>query len=200
MPDQRSSFAHRKGRAAIQGEPALAVALVTDLVMDVLKAAAPDDVEAARARLAGISGSASVAADRFETALAAVGSGDGREAQIRETAQKFEAVVLQGFLKSMLPDEAESVFGKGMSGEMWKSLMAEKIADVVAERGGIGIADRFVADRYREGERVVPLTGVDRSPERADADRRALMSTALLHEMQRLAVSAPDRAADEGRA
>lgn len=58
-----------------------------------------------------------------------------------DAAQKFEAFVLQSFIQEMMPETPESVFGSGISGDFWKSMMAEKIAEQVAERGNIGIAD-----------------------------------------------------------
>ncbi len=61
---------------------------------------------------------------------------------------QFEALVLQTFIQAMLPKDAESVYGKGLSGEMWQSMLAEKIAEQVTRRGGIGIAARLTED-YR---------------------------------------------------
>lgn len=58
-----------------------------------------------------------------------------------DAAQKFEAFVLQSFIQEMMPETQESVFGDGISGDFWKSMMSEKIAEQVAERGNIGIAD-----------------------------------------------------------
>lgn len=60
-----------------------------------------------------------------------------------DAAQKFEAFVLQTFVQEMMPDEAEGVFGSGIAGDFWKSLMSEKVAEQVAARGGIGIADQL---------------------------------------------------------
>lgn len=56
---------------------------------------------------------------------------------------RFEAVVLQNFIAAMLPDDAETVYGAGLSGDMWKSMMSEKIADQFARQGGLGIAARI---------------------------------------------------------
>lgn len=67
-----------------------------------------------------------------------------RAPHVRKTgdaAQKFEAFVLQSFIQEMMPEAQESVFGSGVSGDFWKSMMSEKIAEQVAERGSIGIAD-----------------------------------------------------------
>jgi len=58
-----------------------------------------------------------------------------------DAAQKFEAFVLQTFIQEMMPKESEAVYGSGISGDFWKSMMSEKIAEQVAERGSIGIAD-----------------------------------------------------------
>jgi peptidoglycan hydrolase FlgJ len=59
---------------------------------------------------------------------------------------RFEALVLQTFIQSMLPKDAESVYGKGLSGDMWQSMLAEKIAEQVTQRGGVGIAARLAKD------------------------------------------------------
>lgn len=58
-----------------------------------------------------------------------------------DAAQKFESFVLQSFIQELMPETQESVFGSGIAGDFWKSMMAEKIADQVAARGSIGIAD-----------------------------------------------------------
>ena len=53
---------------------------------------------------------------------------------------QFEAFVLQNFVQSIMPQEATAVFGEGTAGEVWKSMLAEKIAMQVAQAGGVGIA------------------------------------------------------------
>ena len=58
-----------------------------------------------------------------------------------DSAEKFESFVLQSFIQEMMPDEASQVYGSGVSGDFWKSMMAEKIAEQVAAAGGIGLAD-----------------------------------------------------------
>jgi peptidoglycan hydrolase FlgJ len=62
---------------------------------------------------------------------------------------QFEALVLQTFIQAMLPKNAESVYGKGLSGDMWQSMLAQKIAEQVAQRGGVGIAARLAEDSRR---------------------------------------------------
>lgn len=78
------------------------------------------------------------AARRAEAAAAAAAPAPARKA---DAAQKFEAFVLQTFIQEMMPETPEGVYGSGIAGDFWKSMMAEKIADQVAQRGSIGIAD-----------------------------------------------------------
>lgn len=80
-------------------------------------------------------------AEATASADPALASRPGRVRDVPDAAQKFEAFVLQTFIQEMMPKEAEGVFGSGVSGDFWKSLMAEKIAEQVAERGNLGIAD-----------------------------------------------------------
>lgn len=64
-----------------------------------------------------------------------------------ETYRQFEAMILQKFIGSMLPQDSEELYGKGTAGEIWKGMMAEQLGAVLAKGGGIGIADRMLADR-----------------------------------------------------
>ncbi len=152
--------------------------------MDVARAADPAAVEAARERLAAIASRAS-AAPGFSVEAAprarTVQQADGAEA-----FQRFEAFVLQSFLEAMMPEETDSVYGAGLAGGMWKSMMAEQLGAQMARAGGIGIADRILSDYYMRGEERVALEGslVDPAGRRA-AETRNLSSQALIHEIQR---------------
>jgi hypothetical protein len=75
----------------------------------------------------------------------AIASRAGHVRKAPDAAQKFESFVMQSFIQEMMPDTAEGVFGSGVSGDFWKSMMAEKIAEQVAERGNLGIADQVRA-------------------------------------------------------
>ena len=77
-----------------------------------------------------------------------------------------------------------SVYGKGMAGDMWKSLLAEQLATVMADRGGIGIAEKVMGDHYFEGENKVSVGAVSGGPDKAETDRQNLLSTALIQELQ----------------
>lgn len=56
--------------------------------------------------------------------------------------QKFEAMVLSQFIETMMPAN-RAVFGSGMAGDTWKSLLTQKVGENVARAGGIGIAARL---------------------------------------------------------
>jgi peptidoglycan hydrolase FlgJ len=58
--------------------------------------------------------------------------------------RKFEAFVLQTFIESMLPRGSAVNFGKGVAGDVWRSMLAEQLGTAVAKSGGVGIA-RFLA-------------------------------------------------------
>lgn len=84
----------------------------------------------------------------------------GEQRQVPEAYRKFEAMVLQSFIEAMLPKNSEDVYGKGTSGEIWKSMMARQIADVISERGGIGIADHLLEGRFAGlGDAETPRPG-----------------------------------------
>lgn len=164
----------------------LAISTPGDIVMDVVRAADPTTVETARARLSTFAGQAADAVfSAVDGALDGL-SGRGRaSAATPEAFAKFEAMVLQTFLQTMLPKDTESVYGGGMAGEMWQSMLAEKLGDAMASRGGIGIADRVLRDHYYEGESIVPIQGVNHDPAKPEQDRQDLLSTALVQEIQR---------------
>jgi len=154
--------------------------------MDVMRAAEPERVQAARTQLQRIAEGAQSTA-----AFDAPASSSAARASARESGspfQKFEAMVLGTFFQSMMPTGTDSVYGEGMSGDMWKSLLAQQLGDTVAERGGIGIANRLLADHYREGDRSVPLVGASGEAHVArDAQQR--LSKALVDELQRKAAA-----------
>jgi len=102
-----------------------------------------------------------------------------------ETFRKFEAMVLQNFVQTMLPEDNEAVYGNGIAGDVWKSFLAKEIADQMANRGGVGIASRVLADHYMEGDTKVALSGVSHDPQKPEADKQEMLSSALVQELQR---------------
>jgi Rod binding domain-containing protein len=89
----------------------------------------------------------------------------------------------------MLPKDGAAVYGKGTAGEMWKSLLAQEIADVMAERGGIGIADRMLGAHYavsgKAAEADVASPSVTRAGQEDKTSGRPLVAPAVLEGMQR---------------
>ena len=82
--------------------------------------------------------------------------------------------MLQTFVQSMMPNEAEDVYGEGIAGDMWKSMLSQQLGTVIADRGGIGIADSLLKGHYLEGDTKVALQwrfGAD--PRRTGSTRSA---------------------------
>ncbi|QTL04302.1 rod-binding protein [Aquabacter sp. L1I39] len=81
---------------------------------------------------------------RNATALSRQQAGAGADVTPAAASfRKFEAMVMSQFVQAMMPQKAEAVFGNGNAGQIWKSMLAEKIADQAARAGGIGIAQRL---------------------------------------------------------
>lgn len=59
--------------------------------------------------------------------------------------RKFEAFVLQVFVETMLPAQAQDFFGKGTAGSVWRSMLAEQLGNQLAQGKGIGIARQLAA-------------------------------------------------------
>ncbi len=137
----------------------MAISPLSDIVLDVARAADPLQYRAAVDKLARLSDSAaSTAADSFDALLDAQAGTPGFDAaradlRFRLAAsldaakgasakpyQQFEAFVLQTFIQSLLPKDADHVFGDGLAGGYWRSMLAEQIAGQLANSGGIGIA------------------------------------------------------------
>ena len=174
------------------GVSGLAISATGDLVLDVVRAADPAAAEAARAKLASFA--AKTKGIDFAAAAGAMAtSPETAKETTRATPEafvRFEAMVLQSFIQNMLPSDADSVYGGGVAGQMWQSLMAEKLGETIATRGGIGIADRILRDHYAAGEETVPLQGVSADPDAPARAEQRLLSTALIHEIQRRAAHA----------
>ncbi len=137
----------------------------TDIVLDVARAADPARYKAAAEKLALLGTSAPGAAASFDSLFDSMDTapstaadpfiGDLRSRLPRaefaasgkppKAYQKFEAVVLQSFVQELLPKDASSVYGSGLAGSYWSSMLAEQIANQIAESGGVGIAQEIEA-------------------------------------------------------
>lgn len=161
----------------------------TDIIQDVINAADPAQVEIAQAKLKA--GMAVAEARKLNNADAGFDSNVVRD-HIRTTAgrnvkdkdipepyRKFEAMVLQNFIKTMLPD-SEEVYGKGSAGEIWKSMMAEQMGNEISKGRGIGIAEQLAS---RQAQRTP-------QQERAELSERESVSS---QSVQRIELRALDK-------
>lgn len=189
-----SLFSHCAGDKTGKGRTFLAISPPSDIVMDVARAAEPADVEAARAALARRANGAAAPFALDPSATVDAGSVLSRAAADKAEAsnpakkfQRFEAMVLTTFIQNMMPKDTEGVYGKGLAGDMWKSQLAEKVADVMAAHGGIGIAKSMLADHYLDGKQKVPVGPVAGGPRKAEIDQQTRLSTSMLEELERKA-------------
>jgi flagellar protein FlgJ len=130
-------------------QQSMAINPPSDLVLDVAMAADPDTLRTSLEKLR------SMASDRVATQMqlsrenfAAMqqpapmrGAVAGSTAAAPNAAfKKFEAFMLQSFVESMFAGDNQAVFGEGIAGDYWKSMMAEAVANKMADAGGIGVA------------------------------------------------------------
>ena len=130
----------------------MSIAPPSDIVLDVAQAADPQRLQVATAKLAQLAAGQSVDFnDALDKALASpkVSSRplpptvpNDRPAQASAAVtpyQKFEAVVLQNFVETMLPKNND-LFGDAASAGPLRSMLAEQVATQLAKTGKIGIA------------------------------------------------------------
>lgn len=159
----------------------------SDLVLDVVRAADPTAVDAARERLAAGAPVATApvreASQTFQAEFNRAGhtmpqsSDADSQTKTPATFRKFEAMVLQSFIKEMLPKDSEAVYGKGSAGDIWKGMLAQQIGSVIAQRGGIGIADHML-DRRFSG------LGLEGAPQSKLSGDSLNFSHGLIHQLQ----------------
>jgi Rod binding domain-containing protein len=111
---------------------------------------------------------------------AKVSSGPVAPAYVKPgAAEEFEAFVLQTFIQEMLPQNADNVFGSGIAGDIWRSMLSEKLAYEAAGRGDIGIAQairgsagssRAAIEAMRASSQVSALAASLPAPEPTAAD------------------------------
>ena len=139
----------------------MAISPPSDILLDVATAADPAKVQAATARLAQLAANptapntgfldalaraktapavAMTASSTRSTSTAGAPAARMANAHAKTSAyQKFEAVLLQSFVEGMLPKDDE-LFGDKNSAGVYRSMMAEQLANQMASAGGIGVA------------------------------------------------------------
>lgn len=130
----------------------MAIAPTSDLILDVARAADPRRAMATTRALtdaaAGSGGFASTLAE-FSPSLTPYGyhnpsaTAGAPETPAHKAAVGLESVLLKNFVDQMLPKDAAGVFGAGVAGDVWKSMLSEKIANEVAKSGALKLAERL---------------------------------------------------------
>lgn len=147
----------------------------SDIIVDVASAADPQAYRAAVEKLARASESSNAAAEFASVAAAIAAPPDAGAVSASKTAAstpsaapsasdlpatklpaktpipkaytQFEAFFLQTFVESMLPKDANALFGSGMAGNIWKSMLAQHLADELAQSAAFGIAKKLAENR-----------------------------------------------------
>ncbi|MBQ0824762.1 rod-binding protein [Microvirga sp. HBU67558] len=153
----------------------MAISPPSDIVNDVARAADPARYQAAAQKL--LDGASAVDGASFEDAVKSVAGqplmASGADvytlrislrndaesagaARSKKAHQEFEAYILQTFVESMLPKDAENTYGKGNAGSIWKSMMAEQIGAQISKAGGIGIAQHVLGTRVTGPSSDIP--------------------------------------------
>lgn len=157
----------------------MAISPPSDLLLDVARAADPGKVREATARLARLAADPAAVNEDFGKALAAASAVkvapttelDAKTAApptstgaapLRtrteasgDTYRKFEAVMLQNFVESILPKDDAS-FGDAASAGIYRSMMAEQLANQISKAGGVGIAAAIA--KAHPAAQTVPAT------------------------------------------
>ena len=148
----------------------MAVAIPSDLIVDVMRNADPARVGTATAKLQSMKGDDAIsqdfaglldrAANRESGPGVAVGSAvselpdrlaNHSGATAPEAYVDFERMVLRNLLESLLPASESGAYGAGPSAGIWRSMAADQLAGLYAGSGGIGIAETLTAGNDRDG-------------------------------------------------
>ena len=137
----------------------------TDVVLEVASAADPSRANLAAQRLNALGGSTAPAGDfaadldraaapasattaPFATAADArsrLAEAQGGPDKMHQAKTQFEAMMLNSFVSELLPKDTGEVFGQGMAGDMWRSMLAEQVSMQIAKSGKLGLARRLFA-------------------------------------------------------
>lgn len=147
---------------------------VSDIVLDVARAADPVKAQAAAERLISAASADQSLPGGFDTALNYAGakrvvsskalqSGGANPAVVlrridaRTKAYKgLEQLVLKNLLESMLPRESNALFGADTAGDIWRSMLADQLATQIGKSVNLGIAPvHGEAEAIRPGENSI---------------------------------------------
>jgi len=135
----------------------------TDVVLEVASAADPSRASLAAQRLNALAGSNAPAADfaadvdraaQASSTAAIANAADARSRlaeapggpdKLAQAKTQFEAMMLNSFVGELLPKDTGEVFGQGMAGDMWRSMLAEQVSMQIAKSGKLGLTRRLFA-------------------------------------------------------
>jgi len=135
----------------------------TDVVLEVASAADPSRASLAAQRLNELAGANAPAADfaadidraaQASSTAAVANAADARSrlaeapggpGKLAQAKTQFEAMMLNSFVGELLPKDTDQVFGQGMAGDMWRSMLAEQVSMQIAKSGKLGLARRLFA-------------------------------------------------------
>lgn len=161
----------------------MAISPPSDIVLDVVRAADPTRSTTAYDRLArmatpGATGAqfANALTDATTTpgladararfaSLAPLNTSAAAKAtvppQTEKSLRQFEAQVISTFIEQMMPksEENKNTYGGGLSGDVWRSQLAEKIAGEISKSGGLGIRKSIQAAIVSRAGAVPPGDG-----------------------------------------
>lgn len=171
----------------------MGLGLDSDLVLDVIRAGNPERVAKAREKLETMRASVTAPkpAQEFSALTGNVRptANNTRVTKAGTAEQKFEAYILQNFLEAMLPKNNDAVYGAGLAGDMWKSMLAEEISSTVAANGRLGLANRLLGDVVaREDAKVESIAGARDSTTAVTESRQADILKSYVANQQRILV------------
>ena len=115
------------------------ISMISSGVTGVVAKAGAARISGAAAR---VSTSPVPAGSSFSDELKAGGARhDAKASTTKDPFVQMESVFLRNFVESMLPKDDGGLFGSGIAGEYWRSLLAEQMADAIAVTGKLGIAE-----------------------------------------------------------
>jgi flagellar protein FlgJ len=130
-------LARASGTTPAEAESAMTAAIAS--------AAAQPTAGGAGPRVQGASG---VMGETFRSAFPQDAAGKAKKSAEKE----FEAFFLQTVVDSMLPKDAKALFGSGPAGNIWKSMLAEQLANELAKSTSFGIAEQIAESRAMKGK------------------------------------------------
>jgi hypothetical protein len=134
----------------------MAISPVSDIILDVTRAADPQKASAASRALSAEGPSRTDFSTTLTRAAPPVDAGNyayrnpgltiaPAMTPARKAEVGLESVLLKSMIEEMMPKDAPDVFGSGVAGDVWRSMLSEKIANEVAKSGALKIADRLFA-------------------------------------------------------